>query len=149
MIVNMIISLIQILKMLYLWRKEFKMKNKNIFPSFNSLKCKKTKFFLKTPILILSNIISTYGLFWAEVGTRQHCSDNVTMFSGQQMVIMALWPYSLWFLHISRQRGIINFFLIFFLVSVEWLVFFYRSQVFFRRLRLRPEPQLQFRVFSF
>lgn len=43
------------------------MKNKNIFPSFNSLKCKKTKYFLKIIAIAAGTILTMTNNTIAEI----------------------------------------------------------------------------------
>ena len=39
----------------------------------------------------------------SELGRRQHCRDNVTMFSGHKLFAIALCLYSLWRLYVDSE----------------------------------------------
>ena len=61
----------------------------------------------------------------SELGTRQHCRDNVTMFSGKKLLIKALCQCSLWLLHWDTEA--FTFFVLFLVSEAPFLCRFVAS----------------------
>ena len=74
------------------------------------------------PLYVLCTKYPCTALFewrFAELGTRQFCRDNVTMFSGHKVVIYNNITVFVWLLHLDTLRS--KYFSIFFLVPEDLL----------------------------
>ena len=85
---------------------------------YNSIKCKTNKFLAEIEFWLLCTQQSMscrqkhqlsqpgrgHSPTWsAELGPLDSCCDNVTMFSGQKLLLLAAWLYSLCLLHLDTE----------------------------------------------